>query len=122
MKKALFQRKKHPSCHLPLQIHMLEFSSFNNSVDIIKKYIENVNTEIEVIKMFMKYCLQFWSLKNSNSEQNVRMSGETMKVIERFHQQNQNLIQENTSKDAINEILVENHTFDNSSSKLTVSE
>ena len=35
----------------------------------------------------MKYCHQFCLLKNSNSEQNVRMSGETMKVIERFHQQ-----------------------------------
>ena len=45
MKKALFQRKKHPSHNLPSQTHILEFSSFNTSVDIIKKYIENVNTE-----------------------------------------------------------------------------
>ena len=87
MKKALFQRKKHPSHNLPSQTRILEFSSFNTSVDIIKKYIENVNTETEAIKMFMKYCHQFCLLKNSNSEQNVRMSGETMKVIERFHQQ-----------------------------------
>ena len=56
--------------------------------------------------MFLKD--QFYLLKNFDSEQNVCVSAE-----------NQNLIQENASKI---KILVENHTFDHSNSKLKVSE
>ena len=44
------------------------------------------------------------------------------KVIELLQLQNQILIQKNPSKNTIINILVENHTFDNSNSKLTVSE
>ena len=69
--------------------------------------------------MFMKD--QFCLLKNSNSEQNVCESAENTKVIELLQQQNQNLIQENASKNTIIKILAENHTFDNSNSKSTVS-
>ena len=65
---------------------------------------------------------QFCLLKNSNSEQNVCMPAENMKVIELLQQQNQNLIQENAFKNTIIKILVENHTFNNSNSKSKVSE
>ena len=70
--------------------------------------------------MFMKD--QFCLLKNSNSEQNVCESAENTKVIELLQQQNQNLIQENASKNTIIKILAEKHTFDNSNSKSAVSE
>ena len=50
------------------------------------------------------------------------MSAENTKLIELLQEQNQNLIQENTSKNTIIKIIVENHAFDNSNSKLTVSE
>ena len=49
------------------------------------------------------------------------MSAENTKVIELLQQQIQNLIQENASKNTIIKILIENHTFDKSNSKLTVS-
>ena len=49
------------------------------------------------------------------------MSPDNTKVIELLQQQNQNLIQENASKNTIFKILVENHTFNNSNSKSTVS-
>ena len=70
--------------------------------------------------MFMKD--QFCLIKMSNSEQNVYVSTENTKVIELLQQQNQNLIQENASKNTIIKILAEKHTFDNSNSKSTVSE
>ena len=57
-----------------------EFSKLKAEVDLIKKYIENLNAEIEAIEMFMKD--QFCLLKNSNSEQNVCESAENTKVIE----------------------------------------
>ena len=50
------------------------------------------------------------------------MSAENTKLTELLQEQNQNLIQENTSKNTIIKIIVENHAFDNSNSKLTVSE
>ena len=62
--------------------------------------------------MFMKD--QFCLLKNFNSEQNVCVSAENTKVIELLQQQNQNVIQENASKNPIIKILTENDTFDNS--------
>ena len=73
-----------------------EFSKLKAEVDLIKKYIENLNTEIEARKMFMKghFCL----LKTSNSEQNVCVSAENTKVVDFLQQQNQDLIQENASK------------------------
>ena len=49
--------------------------------------------------MFMKD--QFCLIKMSNSEQNVYVSTENTKVIELLQQQNQNLIQENASKNTI---------------------
>ena len=70
--------------------------------------------------MFIKD--QFCLLKNSNSEQNVCESAENTKVIELLQQQNQNLIQENASKNTIIKIFAEKHIFDNSNSKSTVSE
>ena len=70
--------------------------------------------------MFMKD--QFRLLKNSNSEQNVWESAENTRVIELLQQQNQNLIRENALKNTIIKILAEKRTFDNSSSKSTVSE
>ena len=60
---------------------------------------------------------QFCPLKNSDSEQNGCVSTENRKVIETPYQQNQNLIQENDSKNIIIKILVENHTFENSNVK-----
>ena len=102
-----------------IDIHTSEFSKLKAEVDLIEKYTENLNAEIKAIKMFMKN--QFLLLKNSNSEQNVYESAENTKVIELLQQQNQNLIQENASKNTI-KILAEKHTFDNSNSKLTVSE
>ena len=60
---------------------------------------------------------QFCLLKNSDSEQNGCVSTENRKVIEPPSQQNQNLIQENDSKNTIIRILVENHTFENSNLK-----
>ena len=65
---------------------------------------------------------QFCFLKNSNSEQSVRVPAESTKVIELLQQQNQNLIQENASKSIILKILVENHTSNSSKSNSTVSE
>ena len=79
-----------------IDTHQSEFSKLKAEVDLIKKYIENLNAEIEAIKMFMKD--QFCLLKNSNSEQNVCESAENTKVIELLQQQNQNLIQENALK------------------------
>ena len=100
--------------------HTSEFSELKAEVDLIKKYIENLNVEIEATKMFIKD--QFCLLKNSYSEQNVCVSAENTKVIELLQQQNQNLIQENASKNTIINILAEKHSFDNSDSKSTVSE
>ena len=57
-----------------------EFSKLKAEIDLIKKYIESLNVEIEAIKIFMKN--QFCLLKNSNSEQNVCVSPENKKVIE----------------------------------------
>ena len=57
-----------------------EFSKLKAEIDLIKKYIESLNVEIEAIKIFMKN--QFCLLKNSNSEQNVCVSAENKKVIE----------------------------------------
>ena len=116
----LFFQKKYPSGHPPLQIQISEFSKLKTDVDLIKKYGENLNAETEAIKMSMKD--QFCLLKNSNSEQNLCMPAENMKVIELLQQQNQNLIQENTFKNTIIKILVENHTFNTSNSKSKVSE
>ena len=65
---------------------------------------------------------QFRLLKNSNSEQNVCESTENTKVIELLQLQNQNLIQQNVSKNTIIKILAEKCTFDNSNSKSAVSE
>ena len=70
--------------------------------------------------MFIKD--QFHLLKYSNSKQNVCETAENKKVIELLQQQNQNLIQENASKNTIIKILAEKHTFDNSNSKSTISE
>ena len=89
-------------------------------MDLIKKYIENLNAERKTMKMLMKD--QFRLLKNSNSEQNVWESAENTRVIELLQQQNQNLIRENALKNTIIKILAEKRTFDNSSSKSTVSE
>ena len=50
------------------------------------------------------------------------MSAENTKLIELFQEQNQNLMQENASKNTIIKIIVENHAFNNSNSKLAVSE
>ena len=97
-----------------------EFSKLKAEIDLIKKYIENLNAEIEVMKMFMKD--QFRLLKNSNCEQNVWESVKNTRVIELLQQQNQNLIRENALKNTIIKILAEKHTFDNSNSKSTVSE
>ena len=131
MREALFQ-KKHPSHQILFfqkktsipppaltDTYASEFSELKDEVDLIKKSIENLNAEIEAVKMFMNY--QFCLLKNSSSEQNVCVSAENTKVIEFLQQQNQNLIQENASKNTIIKILAENHTFDNSNSKSTVS-
>ena len=52
-------------------------------MDLIKKYIENLNAERKTMKMLMKD--QFRLLKNSNSEQNVWESAENTKVIELLH-------------------------------------
>ena len=65
---------------------------------------------------------QFCLLKNSNSEQNVCVSAENTNVIELLIQQNQNLIQENASRNTIIKILTTIHTFNNSNSKATVPE
>ena len=99
--------------------HTSEFSELKAEVDLIKKYTENLNVEIEATKMFIND--QFCLLKSSYSEQNVCVSAENTKVIELLQQQNQNLIQENASKNTI-KILAEKHTFDNSNSKSAVSE
>ena len=133
MKKTLFP-KKHPSHQIDIifpeetaipslvltHTRPSEFSELKAKVNLIEKYIENLKAEIEVRKMFVKD--KFYLLKNSNSEQNVCVSAEKTKVTELLQQQIQNLIQENASKNTIIKILVENHTFDNSNSKLTVSE
>ena len=127
---TLFQKTSHPSdtvfseeTPVPSPVladtHTSEFSELKAEVDLIKKYIENLNVEIEATKMFIKD--QFCLLKNSYSEQNVCVSAENTKVIELLQQQNQNLIQENASKNTIN-ILAEKHSFNNSDSKSTVSE
>ena len=104
MKEAFFQ-KKHPSHHIVFSeetpipslvltdTHTSGFSKLKAEVDLFKKSIENLNAEVEAIKMFMKD--QFCLVKNSNSEQNVCVSAETTKVIELLQQQNENLIQEN---------------------------
>ena len=92
----------------------------NAEVDLIKKYIKNLNAEIEAIKMFMKD--QFRLLKNSNSEQNVCESAENTEVIELLQQQNQNSIRKNASKNTAIKILAEKLTFDNSNSKSTLFE
>ena len=65
---------------------------------------------------------QFRLLKKSNCEQNAWESVENTRVIELLQQRNQNLIRENALKNTIIKILAEKRTFDNSSSKLTVSE
>ena len=103
-----------------IDTHKSKFSKLKAEVDLIKKYIENLNAEIEAIKMFMKD--QFRLLKNSNSEENICESAENTKVIELLQHQNQNLIQENASKNTIIKVLAEKHTFDKSNSKSTVSE
>ena len=76
-----------------------EFFELRGGVDLVKKFTESVNAKIEAIKMFMKD--QFCLIKTSNSEQNVYVSTENTKVIELLQQQNQNLIQENASKNTI---------------------
>ena len=48
-----------------INTHTSEFSKVKAEKDLIKKYIENLNAEIEAIKMLMKD--QFRLLKNSNS-------------------------------------------------------
>ena len=113
---VLFFLKKHPNRYT----HTSEFSKLKAEIDLIKKYIENLNAEIEAIKMFMKD--QFRLLKNSNSEQNICESAENTKIIELLKQQNQNLIQENASKNTLIKILAAKHTFDNSNLKSTVYE
>ena len=100
--------------------HTSQFSKLKAKLDLIKKYIENLNAETEKIKMFIKD--QFCLLKYSSSKKNVCESAENTKVIELLQQQNQNLIQENASKNTIIKILAEKHTFDNSNSKSAVSE
>ena len=60
-------------------------------LDLIKKCIENLITEIEAIKIFMKD--QFCLLKNFNNEENICVSAEKTEVIELLQQQNQNLKQ-----------------------------
>ena len=79
-----------------------------------------MNAEIEAIKMFMKD--QFCLLKNSNSEQDICELAENTKVIVLLKQQNQNLIQENASKNTLIKILAAKHTFHNSNLKSTVYE
>ena len=82
--------------------HTSEFSKLKAEKDVIKKYIENLNAEIEAIQMLMKD--QFRLLKNSNSEQNVRKSAKNSRVIEllqQFYQRNDNLKQVNKTKNKL---------------------
>ena len=84
--------------------HTSEFSKLKAKLDLIKKYIENLNAETEKIKMFIKD--QFCLLKYSSSKKNVCESAENTKVIELLQQQNQNLKQKNASKNIIESTTV----------------
>ena len=83
----------------------------------MKIYIKDLKTETEAVKMCMKERL--YLLKTSINQTNANESAENAKMIQLLQQQNQNLVEENASKNTIIKILAENQISDNPKSKST---
>ena len=88
-----------------------------NETGLMKIYVKDLKTEAEAVKMCMKERL--YLLKTSINQTNANESAENAKMIQPLQQQNQNLVEENASKNTIIKILAENQISDNPKSKST---
>ena len=79
-----------------------------NTIYKLNLQIQNITTELEAIKMFVKE--QFYLIKKSTAETDHQSEPQRNKeFMELLQQQNKNLVEENKSKTTIIQILIENH-------------
>ena len=83
-----------------------------NTICKLNLQIQNITTELEAIKMFVKE--QFYLIKKSTAEIDHQSEPQRNKeFIELLQQQNKNLVKENKSRTTIIQMLIENQNVPN---------
>ena len=81
---------------------------FTNENALLKEQIQNLATEIEAVKMFMKEKLYLLKKVQKGKSDEEGQSSENSELVKLLCQQNASLLEENASKNEIIKILSEN--------------